>query len=50
MIHLQENLVGFQRTESNETRSKGDIGETGYKSLFTKLDTNERGPLNYIAG
>ena len=53
MIHLPDNLVGFYHTETNETESTeetGGIGETGDKSLSSKLDPIERGPLNYIAG
>ena len=53
MIHLPDNFVGFYHTETNETESTeetGGIGETGDKSLSSKLDPIERGPLNYIAG
>ena len=53
MIHLTNNLVGFYHTETTETGSTAKtrgIGETGDKSLSSKLDPIERGPLNYIAG
>ena len=53
MIHLPDNLVGFYHTETNKTESTeetGGIGETGDKSLSSKLYPIERGPLNYIAG
>ena len=48
MIHLPDNLVGFYQTGS--TAETGDIGKTGDKSLSSKLDPIEHGPLNYIAG
>ena len=53
VIHLPDSLVGFYHPETNETESTeetGGVGETGDKSLSSKLDPIERGPLNYIAG